>query len=112
MTATNSAGVSLTVLVLVSCLGIALTLMGGWYFQSSLVEVEEQQQQLQFSVVELKAQRQENAKTVRQLKETVRTQGIQLTELQLQLTKVSGIFVLKLVCIALYFSLENVCGYH
>ena len=87
-TTTNSVGVSLAVLLLVSCLGIALTLMGGWYFQSSLVEVEEQQQTLQLSVDELNVQREESTKTVQQLRETIRRQGMQLTELQLQLTKV------------------------
>ena len=89
MTTANSAGVSFTVLLLALCLGIALTLMGGWYFQSSLVEVKEQQQEFQLVVVELKAQRKETAKTVQQLRETIRTQGILLAELQLQFTIVS-----------------------
>ena len=47
MTSTNSAGVSFTVLLLALCLRIALTSMGGWYFQSSLFEVKEQQQEFQ-----------------------------------------------------------------
>ena len=89
MTTANSAGVSFTVLLLALCLGIALTLMGGWYFQSSLVEVKEQQQEFQLVVVELKAQRKETAKTVQQLRETIRTQGILLAEVQLQFAIVS-----------------------
>ena len=88
-TTTSSVGVSLAVLLLVLCLGIALTLLGGWYFQSSLVEVKEQQQALQLSVGELNVQRKESTETVQQLRETIRRQGMQLTELQLQLTKVS-----------------------
>ena len=88
-TTTSSVGVSLAVLLLVLCLGIALTLLGGWYFQSSLVEVKEQQQTLQLSVGELNVQRKESTETVQQLREKIRRQGMQLTELQLQLTKVS-----------------------
>ena len=66
---------------------------GTLYFHSSLVEVKEQQQEFQLFVVELKAQRKETAKTVQQLRETIRIQGILLAELQLQFTKVS-VFVL------------------
>ena len=44
MTATNS-GVSVTVLLSVLCLGLAMMFVGGWYFQSSLVELKEQQQE-------------------------------------------------------------------
>ena len=49
--------------------------VGGWYFQSSLVELKEQQQ--------------ETAKVVQQLKEKVKRQNKQLIELQLQLQQVS-----------------------
>ena len=70
MTATNS-GVSVTVLQSVLCLGLAMIFVGGWYFQSSLVE--------------LKVQQQETAKVVQQLKEKVRNQSKQLNELRLQL---------------------------
>ena len=43
MTTTNS-GISVTVLLSVLCLGLAIMFVGGWYFQSSLVELKEQQQ--------------------------------------------------------------------
>ena len=56
MTTTNS-GVSVTVLLSVLCLGLAMMFVGGWYFQSSLVELKEQQQ--------------ETAQVVQQLKEKV-----------------------------------------
>ena len=81
MTATNS-GVSVTVLLSVLCLGLAMMFVGGWYFQSSLVELKEQQQS---SLVELKAQQQETAQIVQQLKDKVRKQSEQLNELHLQL---------------------------
>ena len=70
MTATNS-GNSVTVLLSVLCLGLAMIFVGGWYFQSSLVE--------------LKAQQQETAQIVQQLKDKVRKQSKQLNELHLQL---------------------------
>ena len=59
------------------------------YFHSSLVEVKEQQQEFWLFVVELKVQKKETAKTVQHLRETIRTQGILLAELQLQFTIVS-----------------------
>ena len=68
MTAANS-GVSVTVLLSVLCLGLAMMFVGGWYFQSSLVELKEQQQ--------------ETATVVHQLKEKVKRQNKQLIELQL-----------------------------
>ena len=74
MAATNS-GVSVTVLLSVLCLGLAMIFVGGWYFQSSLVELKEQQQ--------------ETATVVHQLKEKVKRQNKQLIELQLQLQQVS-----------------------
>ena len=74
MTATNS-GVSVTVLLSVLCLGLAMMFVSGWYFQSSLVELKEQQK--------------ETATVVRQLKEKVKRQNKQLIELQLQLQQVS-----------------------
>ena len=74
MAATNG-GVSVTVLLSVLCLGLAMIFVGGWYFQSSLVELKEQQQ--------------ETAKVVQQLKEKVKRQNKQLIELQLQLQQVS-----------------------
>ena len=77
MTATNSS-ISVTVLLSVLCLGLAVIFVGGWYFQSSLVELKEQQQ---FSLVELKAQQQETAQIVQQLKDKVRKQSKQLTKL-------------------------------
>ena len=81
MTATNS-GISVTVLLSVLCLGLAMIFVGGWYFQSSLIELKEQQQS---SLVELKAQQQETAQIVEQLKDKVRKQSKQLNELRLQL---------------------------
>ena len=68
MTATNSS-ISVSLLLSVLCLGLAVIFVGGWYFQSSLVD--------------LKAEQQETAKVVQQLKER------QLIELQLQLEQVS-----------------------
>ena len=70
MTATNS-DVSVTVLLSALCLGLTMMFVGGWYFQSSLVE--------------LKAQQQETAQIIQQLKEKVRKQSRQLNELRLQL---------------------------
>ena len=74
MTATNSS-ISVSLLLSVLCLGLAVIFVGGWYFQSSLVE--------------LKAEQQETAKVMEQLKEKVRRQNKQLSELQLQLEQVS-----------------------
>ena len=74
MTATNSS-ISVSLLLSVLCLGLAVIFVGGWYFQSSLVE--------------LKAEQQETAKVVQQLKEKVKRQNKQLIELQLQLKQVS-----------------------
>jgi len=74
MTTTNS-GISVTVLLSVLCLGIAIMFVGGWYFQSSLVE--------------LKAQQQETAMVVQKLKERVKKQNKQLIELQTKLEQVS-----------------------
>ena len=70
MTATNSS-ISVTVLLSVLSLGLAMMFMGGWYFQSSLDEP--------------KAQQQETAQIVQQLKETVRKQSRQLNKLRLLL---------------------------
>ena len=70
MTATNS-GISVTVLLSVLCLGLSKMFVGGWYFQSSLVE--------------LKAQQQETAQIVQQFKGKVRKQSKQLNKLCLQL---------------------------
>ena len=74
MTTANSC-INVAVLPSVLCLGLAMMLIGGWYFQSSLVE--------------LKAQQQETVKIVQQLKEKLKRQNKQLIELQLQLELVS-----------------------
>ena len=91
MTTTNS-GISVTVLLSVLCLGLAMMFVGGWYFQSSLVELKAQQQVLQFqqqafqsSLLEFKLQKQETAQIVQQLKEQVRKQSEQINELHSQL---------------------------
>ena len=84
MTAANS-GVSIAVLLSVLCLGLAMMFVGGWYFQSSLVELKEQQQTFQSSLLELKIEKQETAQIVQQLNEKVRKQSKQLNELHLQL---------------------------
>ena len=76
---TTASGVSVTVLLSVLCLGIAMMFVGGWYFQSSLVE--------------LKAQQQETARVVQQLKEKVKRQSRQLIGLQLQLQQVSYVAI-------------------
>ena len=81
MTTTNS-GISVTVLLSLLCLGLAMMFVDGWYFHSSLVELKEQQQS---SLIELEAQQQETAQIVQQLKEKVRKQSKQLNELRLQL---------------------------
>ena len=44
MTTTNS-GISVTVLLSVLCLGLAMMFVGGWYFQSSMAELKAQQQE-------------------------------------------------------------------
>ena len=81
MTTTNSS-ISVTALLSVLCLGLAMMFVSGWYFQSSLVGLKEQQQS---SLIELKAQQQETAQIVQQLKDKVRKQSKQLDELRLQL---------------------------
>jgi len=92
MTAANN-GISVVLLLSVLCLGLAMMFVGGWYFHSSLVELNTKQQsclaelkaQQQASLVELKAQQQETAQIVQQLKEKVRKQSKQLNELHLQI---------------------------
>ena len=74
MTATNSS-INVSLLLSVLCLGLAVIFVGGWYFQSSLVD--------------LRTEQQESAKVVQQLKEKVKRQNKQLIELQLQLEQVS-----------------------
>ena len=74
MAATNS-GVSVAVLLSVLCLGLAMMFVGGWYFQSSLVELKEQQQTFQSSLLELKVEKQETAQIVQQFKGKVRKQS-------------------------------------
>ena len=80
MTTTNS-GISITVLLSVLCLGLAMMFVGGWYFQSSLVE--------------LKVQQQETAQIVQQLKDKVRKQSKQLNELYSQLERNEAVQVCK-----------------
>ena len=58
MTTTNSS-INVTVLLSVLCLGLTMMFVGGWYFQSSLVELKAQQ---------------ETAQIVQQLKDKVRKQ--------------------------------------
>ena len=84
MTTTNS-GISVTVLLSVLCLGLAIMFVGGWYFQSSLVELKAQQKEFQFSLLELKRQQQETIQMMQQLKEKVRKQSKQINELHSQL---------------------------
>ena len=74
MTTANSC-INVAMLPSVLCLGLAMMFIGGWYFQSSLVE--------------LKAQQQETVKIVQLLKEKLKRQNKQLVELQLQLELVS-----------------------
>ena len=69
MVTTNA--VSVTILLSVLCLGLAMMFVGGWYLQSSLVV--------------LKVQQHETAKVVQQLKEKVRKQNKQINELRSQL---------------------------
>ena len=83
MTATTNSGNSVTVLQLVLCLGIVVMLVGGWYLQFSLAELKEQKQEFQISLFKLKAQQQETAQIVQQLREKVRRQS-KLIELRSQ----------------------------
>ena len=71
MTATNSS-ISISLLLSMLCLGLAVIFVGGWYFQSSLVD--------------LKVEQQETAKVMQQFKEKMERQ---LIELHLQLEQVS-----------------------
>ena len=82
MTATNSS-ISVSLLLSMLCLGLAVIFVGGWYFQSLLVE--------------LKAEQQETAEVVQQLKDNVKRLFI---ELQLQLEQVSLYDDIKLLHIA------------
>ena len=70
-TSITNGGISVTLLLSVLCLGLAMMFVDGWYFQSSLVE--------------LQAQQQETTQIVQQLKEKVRKQSKQLNELRSQL---------------------------
>ena len=70
-TSITNSGISVTLLLSVLCLGLAMMFVGGWYFQSSLVELQTQQQ--------------ETTQIVQQLKEKVRKQSKQLNELRSQL---------------------------
>ena len=84
MTTTTNSGVSVIVPLSILCVGLAMMLVGGWYFQSSLVELKAQQQAdwyFQSSLAELKTQ-------IQQLKETVEGQNKLIIEPQLQLQKV------------------------
>ena len=71
ITSATESSVNITLLLSVICLGLAMMFVGGWYFQSSLVE--------------LQAQQQETTQTVQQLKEKVRKQSKQLNKLHSQL---------------------------
>ena len=73
-TSITNSGVSATLLLSVLCLGLAMMFVGGWYFQSSLVELQP-----------LQAQQQETTQIVQQLKEKVRKQSKPLNELRSQL---------------------------
>ena len=53
MTASNSS-VSISVLLSLICLGLAVMFVGGWYFQSSLVELKVQQEETIRTVQQLK----------------------------------------------------------
>ena len=83
-----NSGASTTVLLSVLCLGLVMIVVGGWYFQSSLVELKVQQQS---SLAELKAQQQETAQIVHQLKEEVKRQQKQIIELQLELQQILNV---------------------
>ena len=91
MTATTNSGVTVSVILLSSilCVGLTLVFVGGWYFQSSLVELKAQQQADWYFQFELKTQQQENAKLLQQLKDTAESQNKQILELQFQLQQVS-----------------------
>ena len=71
MAFSNNSSVSVTILLSVLGLGLTMIFVGGWYFQSALVE--------------LKAQQEKINQVVQQLKEKVRKQSKQLNELHLQL---------------------------
>ena len=89
MTATNSGLNWLSLL----CLGIVF--VGGWYFQSSLVEMREQlvaqQQEQKTHMIEAIAQQrikiEVQAEIIQQLKETVKEQNKQLNLLQLKINQ-------------------------
>ena len=90
---TTNSGIRVTVLLSVLCLSLAMMFVGGWYFQSSLVDLKEQQQSLlvelkeqqQSSLVKLETQQEETAQILQQLKEKVRKQSKQINKLRLQL---------------------------
>jgi len=64
---------------------VAMMFIGGWYFQSSLVQLKAQQQEFQSSLLELKAYKQETAQIVQQLREKVRKQSKLINEFHSQL---------------------------
>ena len=85
MMATNNTGFNVGLLLSIVCLGIVF--VGGWYFQSSLVELRTQMIAQQDGIVEQKTKVEEQAQTIQQLQETVRQQNKQLGELQILLGK-------------------------
>ena len=78
-------GVSATLLLSVLCLGLVIMVVGGWYFQSSLVELKVQQQS---SLGEFEVQQQETPQIMHHLKEEVKRQNKQIMELQLELQQI------------------------
>ena len=54
MTTSITNNISVALLLSVLCLGLAMMFVGGWYFQSSLVELQVQQQETTQIVQQLK----------------------------------------------------------
>ena len=96
---TANSGISVTVLLSVLCLGIVMMFVGGWYFQSSLVElrvmVANQHEYIVEQKKEIMGQRNEilahtvkatkREDIIQQLQEALNEQNKNLNELLLQL---------------------------
>ena len=110
MTATsNGFNFYSTLLTSLLCLGVML--VGGWYFQSSLIEMrieimaQQQDATKQMTEVITKHRMKSNlqAEIIQQLKETVKKQNKQLNQIQVQLQVTQKLLnVSKHVCLKLW----------
>ena len=99
-TATNS-GITCTISSLLSVVCLVVVCMGGWYFQSSLVELRtlvlHQQQDIagqRSEILEQAAKNAEQAEIIRQLKEKLNDQDRQIDLILLELEEAQFKYVI------------------